>query len=67
MFINIIMISVIIRFERACLWKDVFPEQNVCRKREDTYKEKQDGDVKRYTDKNEGDEEGFSDDCGILS
>ena len=31
------------------------------------YKEKQDGDVKGYTDKNEGDEEGCSDDCGFLS
>ena len=31
------------------------------------YKEKQDGDVKGYTNKNEGDEEGCSDDCGILS
>ena len=28
----------------------------------------QDGDVKEYTDEdeNEGDEEGYSDDCGIL-
>ena len=31
------------------------------------YKEKQDGDVKGYTNKNEVDEEGCSDDCGILS
>ena len=31
------------------------------------YKEEQDGDVKGYIDKNEGDEEGCSDDCGILS
>ena len=31
------------------------------------YKEKQDGDVKGYTDKTEGDEEGCSDECGILS
>ena len=31
------------------------------------YKEKWDGDVKGYIDKNEGDEEGCSDDCGILS
>ena len=31
------------------------------------YKEKQDGYVKGYTDKNKGDEEGCSDDCGILS
>ena len=31
------------------------------------YKEKQDGDVKGYTDKNEGDEEECSDECGIVS
>ena len=31
------------------------------------YKEKQDGYVKGYTNKNEGDEEGCSDHCGILS
>ena len=31
------------------------------------YKEKQDGDVKGYIDKNEGDEEGCSDEYGILS
>ena len=31
------------------------------------YKEKPYWDVKWYTDKNEGDEEGSSDDCGILS
>ena len=31
------------------------------------YKEKQYGDVKGYTDKNKDDEEGCSDDCGILS
>ena len=30
------------------------------------YKEKQDGYVKAYTDKNEGDEAGCCDDCGIL-
>ena len=31
------------------------------------YKEKQDGDVKGYTDKNEDDEEGCSDEYRILS
>ena len=31
------------------------------------YKEKQDGYVKGYTDKNKGHEEGCSDDCGIIS
>ena len=32
------------------------------------YEEKQDGDVKEYNDKREyeGDEEGYSDDCGII-
>ena len=30
------------------------------------YEEKQDGDIKEYTDKYEGDEEGCSDDYGIL-
>ena len=30
------------------------------------YEEKQDGDIKEYTDKDEGDEEGCSDECGIL-
>ena len=30
------------------------------------YEEKQDGDIKEYTDKDEGDEEGCSDDYGIL-
>ena len=30
------------------------------------YEEKQDGDIKEYTDKDEGDEEGCSDDCGIF-
>ena len=32
------------------------------------YEEKQDGDVKEYTDKDEyeGDEEGYSDNCGII-
>ena len=40
MFINIIMISVIIRFERACLWKGAFPEQYIRMKREDTYTHK---------------------------
>ena len=30
------------------------------------YEEKQDGHVKEYTDKEEGDEEGYSDDCGIV-
>ena len=30
------------------------------------YEEKQDGDIKEYTDKDEGDEEACSDDCGIL-
>ena len=31
------------------------------------YKEEKNGDVKGYTDKNEGDEEGCSDEYGILS
>ena len=31
------------------------------------YEEKQNGDIKEYTDKVEGVEEGCSDDCGILS
>ena len=31
------------------------------------YDEKQYGDIKRYTDKDEDDEEGCSDDCGIFS
>ena len=31
------------------------------------YNEKQDGDIKGYTDKDEDDEEGCSDDCGIFS
>ena len=31
------------------------------------YDEKQDGDIKGYIDKDEDDEEGCSDDCGILS
>ena len=30
------------------------------------YEEKQDGDIKEYIDKGEGDEEGCSDDCGIF-
>ena len=30
------------------------------------YEEKQDGDIKEYTNKDEGDEEGCSDDYGIL-
>ena len=30
------------------------------------YEENQDGDIQEYTDKDEGDEEGCSDDCGIL-
>ena len=34
------MISVIIIFERACLWKGVFLEQYVHEKREDTYMQK---------------------------
>ena len=31
------------------------------------YNEEKDGDVKGYTNKNEGDEERCSDECGILS
>ena len=30
------------------------------------YEEKKDGDIKEYTNKDEGDEEGCSGDCGIL-
>ena len=46
--------------------KDDDEHNSAINKNDIHYKENQDGDVKEYTDEDEGDEEGYSDDCGIL-
>ena len=48
--------------------KDDDEHNSVIDKNDIHYEEKQHGDVKEYTDEDEdeGDEEGYSDDCGIL-
>ena len=50
------------------VYKDDDQHNNAINKNEIHYEGKQDGDVKEYTDedKDEGNEEGYSDDCGIL-
>ena len=48
--------------------KDDDEHNSAINKNDIHYEEKQDGDVKEYTDEDEdeGDEEGYSNDCGII-